>query len=247
MRICRLCRKKFPLKGLRGGQPKACDSCRNAKPFCACACGKRVLSIAEHQRPTIAKYLDDHEQRAHATEKGKAMARGRIRYWKNLTEEAREEVSKRQSRKTSRMWRGGVYANQARKLKDRWESLSAKERERHVRAARAGARVKPNRPEKKLEKILGRLFPGEFRMNVLGRVVIDGRVPDFVNVNGKKVLVELFGDYWHGEERRGHSEKEEERERKLHFKKWGFKTVIVWESELKNERLVRQRILAALK
>lgn len=47
-------------------------------------------------------------------------------------------------------------------------------------------------PEISLEGLLDELFPGEFRFNN-GWFVLGGKVPDFVNVNGKKLLVEMFG------------------------------------------------------
>jgi G:T-mismatch repair DNA endonuclease (very short patch repair protein) len=239
---CRFCRNRFVPYRLA----QTCDECRNAKPFCRCGCGLRVLSMVERKGGKIAKYLPSHNVNLYAIEKGEQLARGRDAYWKNLTKKERLEVKKRNSEKTKKVWASGAYDNQAKKLKDRWENLSAKEREVQVRAARSGARVKPNRAERRLNEILSNSFPGEFRMNVLGKVIVDGRVPDFVNVNGKKVLVELFGNYWHGEERRGHSEREEERERKSHFKKWGFKTAIVWERDLKDEKLVEKKVRAVL-
>jgi very-short-patch-repair endonuclease len=111
-------------------------------------------------------------------------------------------------------------------------------RDPNVRAALIAAmqrgRDKPNKPEEKLGRLLHKLFPGEFRLNVKQGMVIGGKVPDFVNVNGHKVLVELFGTYWHGPKRTGQSNQMAERSRKTLFKKWGFDTVVVWEHELKN-------------
>lgn len=102
--------------------------------------------------------------------------------------------------------------------------------------------AKPNSAEKRLEEMLNRNFPLEFKLNVKDGVVIGGKVPDFVDVNGKKLLVELFGDYWHGELITGRSKEDEERLRASHFSKWGFKTVVIWESELANEELICRKI-----
>lgn len=35
-------------------------------------------------------------------------------------------------------------------------------------------------------------------------VGIGGLCPDFVNCNGKKVIIELFGDYWHDLDEEGY-------------------------------------------
>lgn len=63
---------------------------------------------------------------------------------------------------------------------------------------------------------------------------------DFINVNGHKQIIELFGDYWHGVKARCYEETEEGRI-KL-FNQYGFDTLIIWESELKNLEAVTNRI-----
>ncbi len=80
--------------------------------------------------------------------------------------------------------------------KERW--ADPEYREKTVRSIIIGAGMKPNKPEKKLNNILQKLFPKEYKLNVKANVMtLGGKVPDFVNVNGKKKLIEFFGDYWH--------------------------------------------------
>ena len=101
--------------------------------------------------------------------------------------------------------------------------------------------AKPNSKEKKLDTILQQNFPKEFKLNVKGGVVIGGKIPDFVNVNGRKMLVELFGDYWHGKRVTGRGKEYEVQRRKDIFKRWGFSTLVIWESELVNpDRVIRR-------
>lgn len=57
-----------------------------------------------------------------------------------------------------------------------------------------------------------------------GELWINGKNPDFVH-NNEKILIELLGDFWHT--------KEEVNERIEHFKKSGFRTVTIWEHEIK--------------
>ena len=57
---------------------------------------------------------------------------------------------------------------------------------------------------------------------------IGGRNPDFANINGQKKLIEVYGDYWH--------ENDDPQDRIDHFKQYGFKTLIVWESDFLNDR-----------
>ncbi len=100
-----------------------------------------------------------------------------------------------------------------------------------------GQNMKPNKQELKLEKIINRVFPnGEFGYNGDFRlgIMLDRLIPDFVNVNGKKKVIELFGSYWH--------KKGEEADRMERYKKCGFECLVIWENELKNQQLVEEKI-----
>lgn len=94
--------------------------------------------------------------------------------------------------------------------------------------------LRPNKPERELNTLLQRNFPKQFRMNVKGQVRIDGKIPDFVNVNGHKAVIEMFGSFWHPPS--------DESKRKKIFKKWGFETLVVWEAELKNSKRLVSKI-----
>ena len=77
--------------------------------------------------------------------------------------------------------------------------------------------------------------------SVGGGCIIGGKVPDFVSEN-PRVVVELFGDYWHGPKLTGHSKEYEETRRRLHFAQFGFVTIIIWESELSDIQGVVRRV-----
>ncbi len=67
-----------------------------------------------------------------------------------------------------------------------------------------------------------------------GHVIINGRCPDFINIDGKKQVIEVFGNYWHDIFDVG---------RKVeHYRKYGFKTLVIWEEELKNHEKVLAKI-----
>lgn len=105
-----------------------------------------------------------------------------------------------------------------------------------IKAVLRGSQVKPNKSECKLEEILNRVVPNEYALNVLGNIMIlDGKVPDFVNVNGKKKLIELFGEHWHP--------KKDEKIRINNFKKFGWGTLVIWEKELKNRVKLETKII----
>ena len=84
----------------------------------------------------------------------------------------------------------------------------------------------PNKGELFLLQLLDRLFPGDFSYCGDGKIWIAGKNPDFINVNGRKQIIELFGEYWH--------KPKDAKVRARHFAKYGYKTLVVWYKELQN-------------
>jgi G:T-mismatch repair DNA endonuclease (very short patch repair protein) len=76
---------------------------------------------------------------------------------------------------------------------------------------------------------------------------INGKNPDFIDIKNKRII-EIFGDYYHGEEyrRKVYSDfttnKEHEKGRIDYFKKGGYETLVIWENELKNIEEVESKI-----
>lgn len=86
--------------------------------------------------------------------------------------------------------------------------------------------LKPNKPETFLIELLDGLYPGEWKYTGDFSFIINGKNPDFVNCNGQKKIIELFGDYWH--------EGENPQDRADKFSPFGYQTLVIWERELKN-------------
>lgn len=103
----------------------------------------------------------------------------------------------------------------------------------HLRKWCVSNHIKPNKAERQLINLF-KDYDLPFRFVGDGQVVINGKIPDFINYNGGKQIIELFGDYWH--------EPEEEEERKKVFAEFGYETLIIWEHELKNEDTVFSKI-----
>ena len=104
-----------------------------------------------------------------------------------------------------------------------------------------GCIKKPNRPEKKLIKL--------FKLNNLpykyvgnGQVIIGNKNPDFINCNGQKKIIEMFGDYWHSEKNKKLNWKITEFGTKAIYSQYGFKTLVIWQSELDNLDSVLERV-----
>lgn len=59
---------------------------------------------------------------------------------------------------------------------------------------------------------------------------------DFIDVNGKKIVVEIFGDYWHSPLLKKDIPYNQTYEgRKKILKKYGWKLIVFWESDLKRK------------
>lgn len=94
--------------------------------------------------------------------------------------------------------------------------------------------IKPNKPETIILNLLNDLYPGEWKYTGDFSFTINGKCPDFVNCNGQKKIIELFGDYWH----RG----DNPQDRIDVFSPFGYQTLVIWESELKHINSVIKRI-----
>lgn len=68
-----------------------------------------------------------------------------------------------------------------------------------------------------------------------GKVIIDGRNPDFINSNGEKKIIEFFGEHWHKNE-------DEEIKRKI-YAQYGFDLLVIWGKELRDEEKLLERLL----
>ncbi len=101
-------------------------------------------------------------------------------------------------------------------------------------------KIKPNKPERFLENILQELFPLEYKYVGDITFVLGGKCPDFMNINGQKKLIELFGTYWH--DLKYFPRTESPKERIEHFHQFGFDTLIVWQEELNNRKLLDEKI-----
>jgi hypothetical protein len=93
---------------------------------------------------------------------------------------------------------------------------------------------RPTLPELEVLDVLNKYYPNEWQYTGNGRIWIEGRNPDFMNVNGKKLVIEVFGIFWHTEE--------EMEELIAHYKEFGFKCLILWEYETLYEEPIRQKV-----
>ena len=97
----------------------------------------------------------------------------------------------------------------------------------------------PNKSEKLLNKLLQEILLKEYEYVESGDVILGGFNPDFININGQKKIIELYGDYWHNKP----DYKERDKRRIKTYTKYGYKTLIIWEHELKDLELLASKIM----
>jgi len=158
-----------------------------------------------------------------------------------------DETRRRMSKTRLKMWQNPEYKRKMSKLgKERWQKSGY--RKKYLKAIFIGCSKSPTKPERRLRNGLNKMFPGEYKFVGDGKTFIGGKCPDFININGQKKIIELFGDFWHGMKYRRltfndfSSNREHEQQRINHFDRYGFRTLIVWEKELGNIPKLRKKL-----
>ena len=97
-------------------------------------------------------------------------------------------------------------------------------KERQLKKIFEGRDIRPTSIEKEIMNLVEK-YNLPFKYVGDGYTFIASKCPDFINFENK-LIIELFGDYWH--------KPEEEPERIAHFAKYGYRTLVIWEHELKD-------------
>jgi very-short-patch-repair endonuclease len=105
--------------------------------------------------------------------------------------------------------------------------------------ANPNLRNKQNKVEKVLENLLNELFPNEYKFTGDCKFFIEKFNPDFINCNGQKKIIELYGDYWHSKP----DYIKRDKDRLKTYSNYGYKTLIVKDYELKDLEKAKQKLL----
>ena len=121
---------------------------------------------------------------------------------------------------------------------------SAKQRERCLPIIMANRRRRPTRLEVCFQEIISRHeLPYKYVGD--GHTFIAGRCPDFLNVDGQKTVVEIFGRWWHDPSKNPRVKPQHTESATLaHYATYGFKCIIIWEEELADEATVVTKLRA---
>jgi G:T-mismatch repair DNA endonuclease (very short patch repair protein) len=128
--------------------------------------------------------------------------------------------------------------------KKQWQSEEF--RNKTVRASRLGSMVRPTKPEQYLIDVLNEHYPNEWKYVGDGELIINGKNPDIMNINGRKSLILMHGIYWHLlSKQKDNPEltkgKVEEADMAF-YKAYGYSILIIWDDELKHPAKVLDKI-----
>lgn len=145
-----------------------------------------------------------------------------------------EEIRKKHRERQYRLFKNPSYRENIIKncqiiTKKLWQN------EDYVKKQMKSRGSSPNKSEKELEAILTNLLPNEYKYVGDGDVIIHGKCPDFININGQKKIIEFYGRYWHPPD--------DEPNRQFIFSLFGYKTLIVWDNEFNDLEVLREKIL----
>jgi len=205
----------------------------------------------KHSEETKEKMKKAWETRSPITEKTRAKLREAAKYKPVQTEETKKKRSDTlMNHQVSMMTRSKMSKNRKGKCcgeqnpmnnpetvekcriagKRKWQNPE------YVKKIQDALQLRPNKPESIILTLLNDLYPNEWKYTGDFSFMINGKNPDFVNCNGQKQCIELFGDYWH--------KGENPQDRKAIFREFGYETLVIWEHELRDMNIVKNKIYA---
>ena len=185
-------------------------------------------SLSQEVREKISKSLTG---KKHSEEYKRKMSET----WHNLL---KDPIFRQYTKKISEAVRGEKNPAKRPEVRKKLSEImknKLKNDENYLKRMMRACNIRPNKTESFLMDLLNHICPNEYKYVGDGEVVIGGRCPDFMNVNGKKKLIELYGDYWH--------RNDDGKARIEHYRKYGFETLIIRECELEDIHMVTNKVL----
>lgn len=145
--------------------------------------------------------------------------------------------------------RRGYRHSDATKLKmansQRGKHWTEEQRQKQLPIVMENRKRRPTKIERCFSRIVSK-YDLPFKYVGDGFTWIAGRCPDYLNVNGAKEVVEIFSRWWHDPSVNPKVKLQHTEKATLdHYFKYGFKCIIIWEEELKEEELVLQKVMCA--
>lgn len=118
------------------------------------------------------------------------------------------------------------------------ESKQKMRKKRALAIKNGNYNLSPNKPEKLLIKFLNKILPKQYKFVGDGKLTVGGFIPDFVNKDNNKII-EHYGTFWHNLP----EYKKRDKLRIVAYKKANYKTLIIWQHELKDLDKLENKII----
>ena len=236
--LCKACAKK----GVKNPFYNRHHSEETKKKISKTHKGEKNPNYGKHRSEETRKKISEAHKEKHSSEETKQkisnalMGEKNHNYGKHHSKETRKKISEILKKRGGSFYGKHHSAKTLKKMSDikKGEKASqiTKAKLREARKHRKFPKYH-TKPELIFEGICKKLdLPYKYTGD--GAFWIHNINPDFVECNGKKVAVEIFGDYWHSPLL---NYKLKERStltyRKRILKKYGWKLIVFWESDLK--------------
>lgn len=129
-----------------------------------------------------------------------------------------------------KMYRPSREARLAMSMASKADWLNPEHRDKRIRILQRLIHAKPNQVEQKVLKAIDEYGLPYVYNGAYCHLLIQGRCPDFINANGEKAVIEVFGDYWH---KRTKDYFQTEVGRQELFNSLGFRLLVLWGSHIK--------------
>jgi len=215
------------------------ESLRNAMTSEVCAQISKTLmghEVSEVTRQRIsesclASVTEEKRLRLSASLMGNTNALGHT-----LSEEAKQIIGKASSRANL----GKTMSEESKQRMSESRKAQWKDPEYQKHQAES-CHQKPNESELRLQAILDRYQPGKWKFVGDSQFWIGNRNPDFLNVDGEKQVIEMFGAFWH--DPTWFPNRPSEEELIAHYREYGFSCIVFQEYEVYcDEKLVVEKV-----
>lgn len=148
------------------------------------------------------------------------------------TEERREAQAERMRQYNLKHWAAGDHPAMSEEVKES-AKIEAKAfwsdevKKANLVQTRSNPMKGPNNLETYAFTLIEKVSPGRFKFNP-GNLVIGTKIPDFYEKDGGKLLIEIYGDYWHSPDFDGLSDTE----LVDYYAKLGYTCLVLWEEEV---------------
>lgn len=208
---------------------------------CGCGCKGKIIVRLSHKYHGIPKYLPSHQSigKHHSEEWNRNIGdgnRGQIRGPDPEETKKNKRIAANRPDVIAKNRADAIKQFQDPKQREKQQVASIKlwQDPEYVSKQMKARSIRPNKGEIFLDKLLQKLYPNEYKYVGDGQFILAGKCPDFINVNGQKKIIELFGEHVH--------KPKEEQERIDLFAKYGYQTLVIWYRELANIEAVEKKL-----